>query len=123
VLVPAGSTLADLHAVIQAAMGWQDAHLHQFRVGDRCYGPSATDLDLIPEDGVRLDQIIATEAEPGTQGVLDYLYDFGDGWEHQVSVETVTAADPGSHYPRCTSGQRRLPPGGLRRGPRLPAPA
>jgi hypothetical protein len=110
VLVPARYTLAELHAVIQAAVGWQDAHLHQFRIGDACHGPRGTDLDLTPEDGVRLDQIITTEAEAkagaraGTQTVLDYLYDFGDDWEHRVSVETVTAADPGSRYPRCTGG-------------------
>jgi len=78
---PGGNTLADLHAVIQTAMGGQDAHQYQFRVGDSCYGPRGTDLDLIPEDGVRLDQIIATEADPGTQTVLDYLYVVGDDRE------------------------------------------
>ena len=56
-------------------MGWQNAHLHQFRIGDRCYGPNGTDLDLVPEDGIRLDQIITTDLAPGTQTVLDYLYD------------------------------------------------
>jgi DNA-binding transcriptional regulator YiaG len=54
--------------------------------------------DLIPDDGVRLDQIITTDPAPGTHTVLDYLYDFGDDWEHQVSVETITAADPDSRY-------------------------
>ena len=29
-LVPAGMTLDDLHHAIQAAMGWEDAHLHVF---------------------------------------------------------------------------------------------
>jgi len=42
--------------------------------------------------------------------VLDYLYDFGDDWEHQVSVETVTAADPAARYPRRTGGQGVCPP-------------
>lgn len=110
VLVPAASTLADLHAVIQAAMGWQNAHLHQFRIAGRYYGPQGAALDLEPEDGVRLDQVITTDPAPGTPTVLDYLYDFGDDWEHQVSVETVTAADPSSRYPRCTGGQGACPP-------------
>ncbi len=30
VLVPARSTLAELHLVIRALMGWYDDHLHQF---------------------------------------------------------------------------------------------
>jgi hypothetical protein len=110
VLVPAASTLADLHVVIQAAMGWQNAHLHQFRVGDRWYGPQGAGPDVAPEGGVRLDQIISTDPAPPPQTVLEYLYDFGDDWEHQVSVETVTAADADARYPRCTGGQGACPP-------------
>lgn len=95
-------------------MGWQNAHLHQFRIGDRCHGLSGADLDLAPEDAVRLDQVIATDIvtdpAPRIQTVLEYLYDFGDDWEHQVTVEMVVAADPDGRYPRCTGGQGACPP-------------
>ena len=37
-LVPAGTTLDDLHHAIQAAMGWEDAHLHAFDIAGREYG-------------------------------------------------------------------------------------
>jgi hypothetical protein len=110
VLVPAAATLADLHTVIQATMGWQNAHLHQFRIGDRCYGPGGADLDLAPDDAVRLDQVIATPPAPRTPSVLEYLYDFGDDWDHQVVVETIVAADPDTRYPRCPDGQGACPP-------------
>jgi hypothetical protein len=33
VIVPTTFTLAQLHAVIQAAMGWCDYHLHHFEIG------------------------------------------------------------------------------------------
>ena len=33
-LVAAGLTLAELHDVLQIAMGWYDCHLHEFRIGD-----------------------------------------------------------------------------------------
>ena len=36
VQVPADYTLARLHKVIQAAMGWQDYHLHEFTIIDVC---------------------------------------------------------------------------------------
>lgn len=67
VLVPADCTLGQLHVVIQAAMGWQTSHLHQFSVDGTHYGPRGTDLDVTPEDSARLGET----AGPGT--VLDYL--------------------------------------------------
>jgi Plasmid pRiA4b ORF-3-like protein len=30
--VPIAITLADLHVIIQAAMGWQDSHLYEFHM-------------------------------------------------------------------------------------------
>ena len=37
-LVPADVTLAQLHNVLQIAMGWEDGHMHEFRVGQRRFG-------------------------------------------------------------------------------------
>ena len=37
-LVPADLTLAQLHNVLQIAMGWEDGHMHEFRVGQRRFG-------------------------------------------------------------------------------------
>ena len=31
-------TLKQLHAVVQAAMGWEDPHLWEFAVGRECIG-------------------------------------------------------------------------------------
>jgi hypothetical protein len=40
-------TLADLHEVIQIAMGWENCHLHRFVVAGERFGPPAPDdLDL-----------------------------------------------------------------------------
>lgn len=36
-LVPGETTLADLHRAIQAAMGWEDYHLHTFDIAGRQY--------------------------------------------------------------------------------------
>ena len=35
VVIPAGYTLDRVHSVIQAAMGWQNSHLHMFRIAGR----------------------------------------------------------------------------------------
>jgi hypothetical protein len=39
-LVPATTTIADLHAVLPAAFGWADEHLHRFVIHGREYGIS-----------------------------------------------------------------------------------
>jgi hypothetical protein len=39
-LVRSDSTIADLHYTLQIAMGWDDAHLHRFRIRGKDYGIS-----------------------------------------------------------------------------------
>ena len=48
VTLPAGVTLADLHEVIQRAMGWYDLHLHQFVTSDGVRY-EANDPDIDPD--------------------------------------------------------------------------
>jgi hypothetical protein len=104
VVVPADCTLARLHDVIQAAMGWTNSHLHLFDVRGRRYGMPGADLGLRAEEGVRLCDV----AQVGD--VLGYDYDFGDGWEHQITVERVDVARPDVRYPCCVDGEGACPP-------------
>lgn len=48
---------------------------------------------------------------------LDYLYDMGDSWAHQTSLERLEAAQLGRLYPEFLEGQRRCPPEGCGRIP------
>jgi hypothetical protein len=109
VLVPAGFTLADLHETIQAVMGWQDYHLHQFIVEDEYYGVPDPEfegtVDMQDERLVYLGEII-----PAKGFQFHYEYDFGDSWLHEVLVEEVRAPDLAGHYPVCTGGRRACPP-------------
>jgi hypothetical protein len=38
-----------------------------------------------------------------------YEYDFGDGWEHAVTLEAIVPRQKGVRYPRCLGGHRRSP--------------
>jgi hypothetical protein len=38
--VRSDSTIADLQPILQLAMGWDDAHLHRFRIRGKDYGIS-----------------------------------------------------------------------------------
>jgi hypothetical protein len=42
--------------------------------------------------------------------IIDYTYDFGDCWEHQLTVTDARAGQPGISYPRYIAGERNGPP-------------
>jgi hypothetical protein len=103
VLVPGGYTLDRVHRVFQYVMGWQDCHLHSFGVQ---YGEPDPDSDVTLRDELdaRLDAVVTKGSR------LRYTYDFGDWWEHDVTVEDVFGADPDERYPICLDGERAAPP-------------
>jgi hypothetical protein len=104
-LVPASMRLNRLHDVIQAAMGWEDYHLHAFRAGNVDYGPPDPELGHRDERRTALSDVIG---EPGDR--MQYVYDFGDHWRHDVVIEKVLTAEPGTRYPVCLTGKGRCPP-------------
>jgi Plasmid pRiA4b ORF-3-like protein len=100
-------TLRDLHELIQAAMGWENCHLHQFIVGDVRYGVPDPELNLKNEAKVRMSQIVS---QSGTPFRFKYEYDFGDGWLHDILFESSPPNDMGHKYPVCLEGSRACPP-------------
>jgi hypothetical protein len=107
-LVPADVDLGRFHLVVNEAMGWTNSHLHMFRLRDRKFGdtraPDAGELHIEDERKVRLDKLV------GEGQVLDYDYDFGDGWDHDVLIEKVVQYDNRLTYPLCIDGARACPP-------------
>lgn len=103
-LVPAGIRLDRFHEVLQAAMGWEDSHLHSFSDGTATYGYPEPELDHRDERRVRLLDVV------GVGRTLAYTYDFGDGWEHELLVEREVAVEPGTRYPVCVAGEGACPP-------------
>lgn len=89
ILIPAGYTLDLVHAIIQASMGWEESHLHMFRIKGREYGPAYLDAELgtLDERQFRIGDLI----KPGDRA--GYEYDFGDGWEHELAVEASAGED------------------------------
>ncbi len=106
VLVPGGYTLDRVHRVIQYAMGWQDSHLHSFDVGGEQYGEPDPVGELVLRDELE----VRLDAVAGKGDVFRYTYDFGDWWEHEVTVEDAFAAEPDERYPMCADGERACPP-------------
>lgn len=106
------SSFANLHHVIQAAMGWHDAHLHQFRINNRYIGvpdpeSDAPEWHTEDERKVFLNRVLTDDA------VFTYLYDFGDGWEHRIAVEEYDDSDDlrfGDGDAWVDAGERACPP-------------
>ena len=102
-------TLAELHLILQAGMGWTNSHLHQFRVGKTYYGDPDIDefgdMNLKDERKLRLSKLLSKPKQK-----IVYEYDFGDGWEHEILLEKIVPAEPGIQYPRCLGGARACPP-------------
>jgi hypothetical protein len=108
--MPASYDLAKVHSVLNAAMGWLDYHLHEFDIEGRRYG--IPDADLPPEGDFTIPEERVILGDLSRVGVrhFTYGYDFGDGWMHSVTIESMAPAEPGVFYPRCTDGRRAAVP-------------
>ncbi|MGW5274378.1 plasmid pRiA4b ORF-3 family protein [Streptomyces sp. NPDC004044] len=102
-LVPASIRLDRLHSVIQDAMGWQNCHMHAFTIDGVQYGRPDGELGFRDECHATLAAL-----KPGAHFV--YTYDFGDSWEHLITVEQLQTASAGLHYPHCVDGAGACPP-------------
>jgi Plasmid pRiA4b ORF-3-like protein len=106
--VPLAIRLDRLHQVLQAALGWTDSHLYEFRARDIGWGVPDPDFG----DG-RLDarkaRLVDVLEDVGVKS-LKYLYDFGDGWEHTIRIERIGDAVQGVAYPRLVEATGHCPP-------------
>lgn len=112
--VPVNLRLDRLHLVIQAAMGWENSHLYAFLAGSKRWAlpDPGFDDDALPVAKASLADIIdASAAAP-----IRYIYDFGDGWVHLITVDGTDAPIAGDLYPKLIDVTGKCPPedvGGL----------
>ncbi len=118
-------TVTQLHEVLQAAMGWLDGHLHRFWVGPTKQlwtGPHLINdhddhdqdvEDVEEDDGDRAvgheDAVEVGQLLRKTGDRLFYTYDFGDGWDHTLTVESTAPADDDQAPAVCLGGRRACP--------------
>lgn len=102
VLVPATATLGSLHWIVQAAMRWDNDHLHGFTVGQRQYGDPGYDMSDEYE-------IAIGQAFTRSRKTIGYTYDFGDDWRHDITLEKTLDVDADAKYPVCVAGSGAVP--------------
>lgn len=132
VIVPSEITFKRLHDVIQFTMGWKDYHLYDFNIKEEnlritCdeeaiaeydyyskikltkandpHGYIAKLLEIKPKlsDKVKIDKYLINNKN------IEYIYDFGDYWKHDVVLEEVVE-DYKYGYPICLEGVGACPP-------------
>lgn len=102
--VTSDQTLYDLHLILQTVMGWENYHLYEFSVSNAfLYGEN--DHDSRKTSRAKLSQLVSSEKQ-----VFNYMYDFGDYWEHEILVERILKPKKGVRYPICIKGNRACPP-------------
>ncbi len=116
--VPEPYTFWDLHVAIQDSMGWEDYHLHEFQFKDskgflQRIGLPAEEMeeleDFDEDEWVEWKEKIAKWFPREGMSCL-YIYDFGDGWRHQVTLEKILPREADKTYPLCLEGEMACPP-------------
>ncbi|MEW9053606.1 MAG: plasmid pRiA4b ORF-3 family protein [Neobacillus sp.] len=98
VYVPSTYSFRHLHHIIQIVFDWQNYHLHEFTVGKAESKPIKILMDDDPETleyadfdkfDIRQERFTALEEILPECTEVIYEYDFGDSWEHMITLEKV----------------------------------
>lgn len=136
VIVPAEIPFKRLHDTIQFAMGWWDSHLYEFEFPEEKLRITCDDesfdewkyysakyktvkptkkedplgiigrileLKLKKSQSTKIDKYLAKYT------TFEYIYDFGDHWQHQIQIERVID-DYLFGYPQVLEGEGACPP-------------
>ena len=103
-------TLFRLHEYIQGFMGWENYHMHEFRINGERYGRPDPDGEAMFGTKINKDKEFKICDLISEGDVFEYVYDFGDDWRHEIIVEKALEAEVGAGYPICLAGERACPP-------------
>lgn len=112
VSVPENFTFLQFHQVIQTIFGWCGYHLFEFKDKEypssfRIAIPREDDFDLFTEaydaSETKLSKIFSENVKK-----LLYVYDFGDDWVHEITLESISEEKLKNAY--CISGKGACPP-------------
>lgn len=106
VLVTSDTTIAQLHTILQTVMGWEDLHLHQFRIHGKTYGIYRAGGMSFADDPHQV-TLRYFKLRKGEKFV--YEYDMGDFWQHDIRLEQIVPIEPRKKYPDCIEGDGDCP--------------
>jgi hypothetical protein len=91
-------------------MGWNDSEVHQFLVGKISYEPTIRTNK--PRESKRFDEhkYKLHTLEDGMRFMFSYIYDAGEGWEHEIHLEKVVPPEKKQSHPQLLAGENCCPP-------------
>ncbi|MDC9623300.1 plasmid pRiA4b ORF-3 family protein [Xenorhabdus sp. XENO-7] len=96
------TSLAAFHYIIQIAQGWQDDHLHQFRIYGKNYGISYSGGMAFSDNPYKI-ALADFEFDAGDR--FTYEYNFFEQGLHDIRIETVLE-NANLKSPFCLAGNR-----------------
>ena len=78
--------------------------MHVFSFGEEEFGVPDPELGFSDERQVTLGELTDIGAR------FRYTYDFGDDWQHEITVEKLLDPDPDAHYPALVGAKGACPP-------------
>lgn len=106
-LVTSDTAIAHLHRILQIAMGWEDVHLHRFRIHGKDYGIARMGGILFADNPHHV-KLSTFKLRPSERFL--YEYDMGDCWQHDLRLERVLPLNPATPDPVCIDGAGDCPP-------------
>ena len=108
-LVPENINFYELHLIIQNIMGWYNSHLYQFVYNNNMNLIGDPEL-LEQEDVMDAKKFHVKDYFNEQKKKIEYEYDFGDGWTHELIFEKAIEEEYGKYYPVCLEGEGNCPP-------------
>ncbi|MCJ0932905.1 plasmid pRiA4b ORF-3 family protein [Virgibacillus halodenitrificans] len=118
------TTFEELHEIIQVAFEWSASHLFGFFVA-RTNGKEVKRIRMTSKDdpnesfwspSIKQSSTYYIEEENiagwfqvvGDQ--INYVYDYGDDWQHEITLTKIIQPKEGDSYPRCINAKNIAPP-------------
>jgi hypothetical protein len=112
IAVPSNYSFYDFHRIIQEAFGWWSSHLFQFSENGFGSGKVITeiyeDVDADFEEQIDAKEIYLSDVFDKEKQKFVYIYDFGDSWEHTITLEKILPEKTGT--PELLAGKGQCPP-------------
>lgn len=107
ILVEDSISFHKLHNIIQHVMGWDGYHLYEFKIAGLSITEPYEDYhdEITDPKSIFLNDVLDAEKKK-----FNYIYDFGDSWEHTIIVEKILEKETSEKYPGCIGGKRACPP-------------